>query len=152
MGLCQYVDLCFHASSLPYLHTFWHAIPTFFYFLVRGPIPKSTCIVMDFFCCAKLCHSHNLQLICTIQKHCSSLFGIDFKIDAPKVIPFFTGVTAYPCHPMPPAFDRNKLTLPFHVMGSASLLAIFRFRDRGSPNLYDTFGSQFLPVSRQSSE
>ena len=33
-------DLCFHASSLPCLHTFWHAIPTssyicnVFYFLV----------------------------------------------------------------------------------------------------------------------
>ena len=24
-------DLCFHASSLPCLHTFWHAIPTSFY-------------------------------------------------------------------------------------------------------------------------
>ena len=31
MGLCQYVDLCFHASSLPCLHTCWHAIPTSFY-------------------------------------------------------------------------------------------------------------------------
>ena len=31
MGLCQYVDLCLHASSLPCLHTFWHAIPTSFY-------------------------------------------------------------------------------------------------------------------------
>ena len=31
MWLCQYVDLCFHASSLPCLHTFWHAIPTSFY-------------------------------------------------------------------------------------------------------------------------
>ena len=31
MGLCLYVDLCFHASSLPCLHTFWHAIPTSFY-------------------------------------------------------------------------------------------------------------------------
>ena len=31
MGLCQYVALCFHASSLPCLHTFWHAIPTSFY-------------------------------------------------------------------------------------------------------------------------
>ena len=31
MGLCQYADLCFHASSLPCLHTFWHAIPTSFY-------------------------------------------------------------------------------------------------------------------------
>ena len=30
-GLCQYVELCFHASSLPCLHTFWHAIPTSFY-------------------------------------------------------------------------------------------------------------------------
>ena len=30
MGLCQYVDLCFHASSLPCLQTFWHAIPTSF--------------------------------------------------------------------------------------------------------------------------
>ena len=32
MGLCQYIDLCFHA---PCLHTFWHAILhlfTFFYF------------------------------------------------------------------------------------------------------------------------
>ena len=28
MGLCQYV--CFHASFLPCLHTFWHAIPTSF--------------------------------------------------------------------------------------------------------------------------
>ena len=41
MGLCLYVDLCFHASSLPCLHTFWHAIPTslyifnVFYFLVH---------------------------------------------------------------------------------------------------------------------
>ena len=35
MGLCQYIDLCFHASSLPCLHTFCHAIPTSFYiFLV----------------------------------------------------------------------------------------------------------------------
>jgi len=32
-GACLYVDLCFHASSLPCLHTFWHAIPTSFYFL-----------------------------------------------------------------------------------------------------------------------
>ena len=31
MGLCQYVDLCFHASSLPCLRTFCHAIPTSFY-------------------------------------------------------------------------------------------------------------------------
>ena len=31
MGLCQYVDLCFHALSLPCLHTFWHAVPTSFY-------------------------------------------------------------------------------------------------------------------------
>ena len=31
MGLCQYVDLCFHALSLPCLPTFWHAIPTSFY-------------------------------------------------------------------------------------------------------------------------
>ena len=33
MGLCQYIDLCFHA---PCLHTFWHAILhlfTFFLFL-----------------------------------------------------------------------------------------------------------------------
>ena len=30
MGLCLYVDLCFHASSLPCSHTFWHAIPTYF--------------------------------------------------------------------------------------------------------------------------
>ena len=29
--VCLYVDLCFHASSLPCLHTFWHAIPTSFY-------------------------------------------------------------------------------------------------------------------------
>ena len=35
MGLCQYVDLCFHALSLPCLHTFWHAIPTsFIHFLI----------------------------------------------------------------------------------------------------------------------
>ena len=26
MGLCLNVDICFHASSLPGLHTFWHAI------------------------------------------------------------------------------------------------------------------------------
>ena len=31
MEHCRYVDLCFHASSLPCLHTFWHAIPTAFY-------------------------------------------------------------------------------------------------------------------------
>ena len=31
MGLCQYVYLCFHALSLPCLHTCWHAIPTSFY-------------------------------------------------------------------------------------------------------------------------
>ena len=31
MGLCLYVDLCFHASSLLCLHDFWHAIPTSFY-------------------------------------------------------------------------------------------------------------------------
>ena len=31
MGVCQYVDLCFLPSSLPCLHTFWHAIPTSFY-------------------------------------------------------------------------------------------------------------------------
>ena len=31
MKLCQYVDLCFHASSLPCLHTYWHATPTSFY-------------------------------------------------------------------------------------------------------------------------
>ena len=31
MGLCHYVDLCFHASSLHCLHTFWHSIPTSFY-------------------------------------------------------------------------------------------------------------------------
>ena len=30
MGLCRYVDLCFHVSSLPCLQTFWHAIPTSF--------------------------------------------------------------------------------------------------------------------------
>ena len=29
--VCQYVDLCFHALSLPCLPTFWHAIPTSFY-------------------------------------------------------------------------------------------------------------------------
>ena len=28
MGLYQYVYLCFDASSLPCLHTFWHAIST----------------------------------------------------------------------------------------------------------------------------
>ena len=33
MGLCQYVDLCFHALSLPCLHTSWHVIPTSFYIL-----------------------------------------------------------------------------------------------------------------------
>ena len=32
MGLCQYVDLGFHALSLPCFHTFWHAIPTSFFF------------------------------------------------------------------------------------------------------------------------
>jgi len=26
MGLCQCINLCFHASSLPCLRTFWHAI------------------------------------------------------------------------------------------------------------------------------
>ena len=31
MELCQCVDLCFHALSLPCLHAFWHAIPTSFY-------------------------------------------------------------------------------------------------------------------------
>ena len=31
VGLCQYIDLCFYASSLPCLHPFWHAIPTSFY-------------------------------------------------------------------------------------------------------------------------
>ena len=53
MGLCQYVDLCFHASSLPCLHTFWHAIPTsfyifnvfFFYFLVYNMILKQQCLI-----------------------------------------------------------------------------------------------------------
>ena len=30
IGLCQNVDLCFHASSLPCLDTFWQAIPTSF--------------------------------------------------------------------------------------------------------------------------
>ena len=30
-ALPVYIDLCFHASSLPCLHTFWHAIPTSFY-------------------------------------------------------------------------------------------------------------------------
>ena len=35
IGLCQYAnDLCFHASSLPCLHTFWHAIPTSLTFLM----------------------------------------------------------------------------------------------------------------------
>ena len=34
IGFCLYVDLCFHASSLPCLHTFWHAIPTYYYFLI----------------------------------------------------------------------------------------------------------------------
>ena len=31
MGLCQYIDLCFYASSLPCLHTYWHTIPIAFY-------------------------------------------------------------------------------------------------------------------------
>ena len=30
-SVCYYVDLCFHGSSLPCSHTFWHAIPTSFY-------------------------------------------------------------------------------------------------------------------------
>ena len=58
MGLCQYVDLCFHASSLPCLHTFWHAIPTsfyifnVFYFLVsierlQGVWPKIIPVAME---------------------------------------------------------------------------------------------------------
>ena len=34
MGLCHYIDLCFHASSLPCLHTFWHAIPTSFWIIM----------------------------------------------------------------------------------------------------------------------
>ena len=41
-GALYYVDLCFHASSLHCLHTFWHAIPTsfyIFYFLVQHEIP-----------------------------------------------------------------------------------------------------------------
>ena len=33
-GLYQYVDLCFHASSLPCSQTFWHAIPTSFYIFI----------------------------------------------------------------------------------------------------------------------
>ena len=33
MGFCQYIDFCFHASSLPCLHTFWHAIPKSFYII-----------------------------------------------------------------------------------------------------------------------
>ena len=31
MELCQYVDLCFHALSLPWLYTFCHAVSTSFY-------------------------------------------------------------------------------------------------------------------------
>ena len=34
MRICQYVDLCFHASPLPCLHTFWHVIPTSFYIFI----------------------------------------------------------------------------------------------------------------------
>ena len=44
MGLCQYIDLCFHASSLPCLHTFWHAIPTSFTFLMFSVL--FSCIYM----------------------------------------------------------------------------------------------------------
>ena len=44
MGLCQYVDLCFHALFLPCLHTFWHTIPTF---------------VMVFFIFLSMSHVHN---------------------------------------------------------------------------------------------
>ena len=39
-------DLCFHASSLPCSHTFWHAIPTSFYiFNVFSNIKRQTRIV-----------------------------------------------------------------------------------------------------------
>ena len=46
MGLCQYFDLCFYASLLPCLHTFWHAIPqhiyVFLYQLISVTVrPKS---------------------------------------------------------------------------------------------------------------
>ena len=53
MGLCLYVDLCFHASSLPCLHTFWHAIPTssyifnVFYFLLYLLVLVPLCYVVN---------------------------------------------------------------------------------------------------------
>ena len=34
MEFCQYINLWFHASSLPCLHMFWHAIPTSLTFLM----------------------------------------------------------------------------------------------------------------------
>ena len=44
MVLCQYVDLCFHASSLPCLHTFWHPFPTsFFIFKIVLSVFYSKC-------------------------------------------------------------------------------------------------------------
>ena len=35
MGLCQYIDFCFHASSLSCLHTFWHTILSFYFLVTR---------------------------------------------------------------------------------------------------------------------
>ena len=65
MGLCQYVDLCFHALSLPCLHTFWHAIPTSFFkvFMWKGLATNLTP-------CTLLC-SPSHKVGCLVNTHLS---------------------------------------------------------------------------------
>ena len=63
MGLCQYADLCFHASSLPCLHTFWHAIPTSFY-------------IFNVFYLLIYIYTLLHELACNIASYCMSGCGI----------------------------------------------------------------------------
>ena len=52
MGLCQYVDLCFHASSLPCLHIFRHYPCIFIRFLM------CFFLLFQYFFCINLSYSY----------------------------------------------------------------------------------------------
>ena len=62
MGLCQYVDLCFHASSLPCWHTLWHVIPTSFY-IFEVFLPS-----LHLFICLSCSYYCNISFLLTWQR------------------------------------------------------------------------------------
>ena len=78
MGLCLYVDLCFHASSLPSLHTFWHDISLLLDTSLKFFLPSLH--LFTFYICLQLLLQHfNLADMAEGESETAVLIAVGFE-------------------------------------------------------------------------